>query len=51
MELTKNSELIKHYRLVEGFRIMISSWEALSFFVYRRGDMPTIQCNTHDFTP
>lgn len=51
MELTKNSELIKHYRLVEGFRIMISNWEALSFFVYRRGDMPTIQCNTHDFTP
>ena len=25
MEITKNSELIKHYRLVEGFRIMISN--------------------------
>ena len=31
VERAKNSELIKHYRLVERFRILISNREALSF--------------------
>ncbi|WP_257616501.1 ABC transporter six-transmembrane domain-containing protein [Rodentibacter ratti] len=31
MERARNSELIKHYRLVERFRVLISNREALSF--------------------
>ncbi|MFQ1023497.1 ABC transporter six-transmembrane domain-containing protein [Avibacterium paragallinarum] len=31
VERAKNSELIKHYRLVERFRVLISNREALSF--------------------
>ena len=40
--MCQNSELIKHYRLVEGFRIMISSWQALIFCLWR-GDVPILE--------
>lgn len=48
VERTQNRERIKHYRLVEHFRILISNREALSFLCI---SVPTVIRNVHVFTP